>query len=98
MAYSFLSRFRIKPGEEDRFVAAARRMEEQAPQEPGVLHFQFFRLDEPHMFAVLESFTDENADKAHMEYEQNKPLIAEMIECMDGHYVREMLHDLEPAR
>lgn len=98
MAYSFLSRFRIKPGEEDRFIKAARRMEAQAPQEPGVLHFQFFRLGDPHMFAVLESFTDEDADKAHMEYEQNKPLIAEMIECMDGHYEREMLHDLEPAR
>ena len=50
------------------------------------------------MFAVLESFVDADADKAHMEYEQNKPLIAEMIECMDGSYEREMLLDLEAAR
>lgn len=98
MAYSFLSRFRIKEGAEDRFIAAAQKMEQQAPEEPGVLHFQFFRLEQPQMFAVLESFVDADADKAHMEYEQNKPLIAEMIECMDGSYEREMLLDLEAAR
>ena len=98
MAYSFLSRFRIKEGSEDRFIAAARQMETLAPQEPGVLHFQFFRLDQPQMFAVLESFVDEDADKAHMEYEQNKPLIADMIECMDGSYERELLQDLEAGR
>jgi autoinducer 2-degrading protein len=96
MAYTFLSRFRVKDGKEDTFIDLARKMEKQAPDEPGTLHFQFFRLEEPGMFAVLESFVDEDADKAHMEYARNKPLIDGMIACMDGHYVREMLYDLAP--
>jgi autoinducer 2-degrading protein len=96
MAYTFLSRFRIKPECEHQFVTAAKKMEQQAVEEPGVLHFQFFRLGEPHAFAVFESFVDESADRAHMEYEQNKPLITEMIACMEDGYEREILHDLEP--
>lgn len=96
MAYSFLSRFRIKDDKQEEFIALARKMEEQAPKEQGTLHFQFFRLSEPGMFAVLESFVDEAADKQHMEYEINKPLIDGMIACMDGSYERELLHDLEP--
>lgn len=97
VAYSFLSRFRIRPGREDEFVRLARAMEGLVDREPGTLAFQFFRLAEPHMFAVFESFVDEAADKAHMETEHGKPLIAGMIGCMDGSYEREMLYDLEPA-
>lgn len=96
MAYSFLSRFRIKPDREDEFVALAREMETLATtKEPGTLGFKFFRLEEPGMFAVYESFVDEAADKAHMETEHGKPIIAKMLECMDGSYSRELLYDLE---
>ncbi|ARR54500.1 antibiotic biosynthesis monooxygenase [Rhizorhabdus wittichii DC-6] len=98
MAYSFLSRFRIKADREDRFVALARQMESLVDREPGTLAFKFFRLSEPGMFAVYESFVDEAADKAHMETDHGKPLIEQMIGCMDGSYEREMLYDLEPAR
>ena len=50
------------------------------------------------MFAVYESFVDEAADQAHIAYPHNQPLIEQMIACMDGSYVRELLHDLpDPA-
>jgi autoinducer 2-degrading protein len=98
MAYSFLSRFRVKPDREDQFVSLARQMESLVDREPGTLAFKFFRLGEPGMFAVYESFVDEAADKAHMETDHGKPLIEQMIGCMDGSYEREMLYDLEPKR
>jgi autoinducer 2-degrading protein len=95
MAYSFLSRFRVKTDREQEFVRLARTMEGLVDREPGTLQFQFFRLGESGMFAVFESFVDEAADKAHMETEHGKPLIENMIGCMDGSYEREMLYDLE---
>jgi autoinducer 2-degrading protein len=98
LAYSFLSRFRIKPDREADFVRLAREMEGMVHLEPGTLGFQFFRLEEPHMFAVFESFVDEAADKAHMETDHGRPLIEQMIGCMDGGYAREMLLDLEAGR
>ncbi|OYX62430.1 MAG: antibiotic biosynthesis monooxygenase [Novosphingobium sp. 32-60-15] len=94
MAFSFLSRFRIAPDREQDFVALAVQMEALAKDEPGTLGYKFYRLDEPNMFAVYESFVDEAADAAHMAYDHNKPLIESMIACMDGNYVRELLHDL----
>lgn len=96
MAYSFLSRFRIKPDRELEFVQLAKQMEGLVDREPGTLAFKFFRLGEPHMFAVYELFVDEAADKAHMETEHGKPLIERMVGCMDGSYHRELLFDLEP--
>ena len=97
MAYSFLSRFRIKSNRQDDFVALARQMEGLVDREPGTLAFKFFRLNEPNMFAVYESFVDEAADKAHMETDHGKPLIEQMVGCMDGSYHREMLYDLDSA-
>ena len=98
MAYSFLSRFRIKPEREGDFITLARQMEGLVDREPGTLAFRFFRLGQPGMFAVYESFVDEAADKAHMETEHGKPLIAKMLECMDGSYEREMLYDLDAGQ
>lgn len=98
MAYSFLSRFRIRPDREQAFIDLAREMESLVDREPGTLAFKFFRLEERGMFAVYESFVDEAADKAHMETEHGKPVIAKMLECMEGSYSREMLYDLEPRQ
>src|SRR3546814_5504659 len=75
VAYSFLSRFRIRPDREQAFIDLAREMESLVDREPGTLAFKFFRLEEPGMFAVYESFVDEAADKAHMETEHGKPVI-----------------------
>jgi autoinducer 2-degrading protein len=98
VAYSFLSRFRIKPEREADFIAAALEMEQLVHREPGTVGFKFFRLGEPGHFAVYEAFVDEAADKAHMETDHGKPLITVMIECMAGGYEREMLYDLESPR
>lgn len=97
MAYSFLSRFRIKHDSETTFIALAKTMEGLVDREPGTLAFKFFRLAEPGMFAVYESFVDEAADKAHMETEHGKPIIEQMLVCMDGSYSREMLYDLDAS-
>ena len=98
MAYSFLSRFRIKSDRQADFISLAKQMEGLVDREPGTLAFKFFRLDEPDMFAVYESFVDEAADKAHMETDHGKPLIGQMVGCMDGSYHREMLYDLDSKK
>ncbi|KMS56429.1 antibiotic biosynthesis monooxygenase [Novosphingobium barchaimii LL02] len=95
MAFSFLSRFRIRDDLQREFVALAREMEVLSRQEPGTLHYKFFRLSEPGMFAVHESFVDEAADEAHMAYDHNKALIEKIVGCMDGSYERELLFDLD---
>lgn len=97
MAFSFLSRFRIRPDREAEFIALAQQMEALAPSEPATLAYKFYRLGEPGMFAVYESFVDEAGDQAHGAYAHNKPLIEQMIGCMDGLYERELLYDLAPA-
>jgi len=98
MAFSFLSRFRIQESREAEFLSLAREMEGLAKDEPGTLHYQFFRLAEPGMFAVFESFVDESADEAHMAYDHNKPLIDRIVSCMDGSYEREILYDLSMVK
>lgn len=95
MAFSFLARFRIRPEKESEFVDLTRQMEALAPSEPGTLAYKFYRLAEPGMFAVYESFTDADADRAHIDYPHNKPLIERMLACMDGSYARELLLDVD---
>jgi len=53
MAFSFLSRFRIRADKEAEFINLAKEMEALAPSEPGTLAYQFYRLAEPGMFAGL---------------------------------------------
>lgn len=96
MAFTFLSRFRIRPDKEDDFVRLAQDMTRISADEPDTLAYQFYRLDEPGMFAVYESFTTADGDVAHQQNPQNAALIEQMIACMDGSYSREMLYDLVP--
>jgi autoinducer 2-degrading protein len=95
MAFSFLSRFRIRDDHREKFIALAREMEGLSKQEPGTLHYQFFKLSEPGMYAVFESFVDQAADEAHMAYDHNKQLIERVVACMEGSYERELLFDLD---
>lgn len=94
MAFTFLSRFRIRPEREAEFVTLAKEMTALSTDEPATLAYQFFRLEEPGMFAVFESFTSEAGDRAHQDRPENAAIIAEMVACMDGAYSREYLHDL----
>lgn len=94
MAFSFLSRFRIKSEKEAEFLALAKELEAISQREPWTLAYKFYRLDDPGMFAVYESFTDESADAKHQQNPESTHVIAAMIECIDGGYTREYLHDL----
>lgn len=94
MAYTFLSRFRIKPERDAEFVELIDQMEAHAAREPDTLAYKFYRLDDSGGYAVFESFTNEAADKAHQSNPESAAVIAKMIEIIDGGYVRELLHDV----
>lgn len=94
MAFTFLSRFRVKPEHDAEFVDLIPRMEANAAAEPATLAYKFYRLDDPHMFGVFESFVDAEGDLAHQANPASAPIIKRMIECIDGKYVREMLYDV----
>ncbi|MEM9530851.1 MAG: antibiotic biosynthesis monooxygenase [Pseudomonadota bacterium] len=96
-ALTFLSRFQVKAGREDEFLALVDKLTAAVhADEPECTHYQFFKLREPERgYAVFESFTSEAAEQAHL----NTPHFAElgppMVECLDGEYVREYL---DPVR
>jgi autoinducer 2-degrading protein len=97
MPYSFLSRFRIKPERDAEFVELIAQMEGFAAEEADTLAYKFYRLDQTGGYAVFESFTDEAADKAHQANPRSAPVIARMIDIIDGGYEREILYDVTPA-
>lgn len=94
MPCTFLARFKIKSEKEADFLALIPKIEAISAKEPYTLLYRFYRLDEPHMFAVIESFTDESGDTKHQENPENVALIDDIIACMDGTYTREYLHDI----
>ncbi len=94
MAFTFLSRFRVKPEHDAEFIELIPQMEAKAAAEPATLAYKFYRLDDPHMFGVFESFVDADGDRVHQANPASASIIARMIECIDGTYVREMLHDV----
>jgi len=94
MPTTFLSRFKVKPDKDAEFVELISAMEDNATREPDTLQYKFYRLEEPHAFAVYESFTNEAADAAHQQNPENAPVIARMIGCIDGTYHREYLYDV----
>lgn len=94
MSWTFLSRFKVKADREAEFLSLIPPMEKNAAQEAGTLAYKFYRLDDPHSFAVFESFVDEAADQAHQANPASTEIIAKMIECIDGTYTREYLRDI----
>lgn len=97
MPFTFLSRFRIKQELDAEFVELIDEMEAVAAREPDTLAYKFYRLDDSGGYAVFESFTDADADKAHQVNPESAPIIARMIEIIDGGYEREMLYDVKSA-
>lgn len=96
MAHSFISRMQVKPDKQREFIQLCREMEALVKaHEPDTLVYKFYRLDDPNGFAVIESFKDEVADKAHQEAEHAKPVIEKMLPCLADGYSRELLHDLD---
>lgn len=95
MPLTFVSRFQIKPEKEADFLALVPTMEAISRTEPDTLAYKFYRLDDPHMFAVVESFTSEAGDIAHQQNPENVALIEDIIACMEGSYTREYLRDID---
>lgn len=95
MPMSFLSRFRIKADKIADFVALIPQIEAISAEEPDTLGYKFYRLEEPGMFAVFESFTNADADVAHQQNPKLVGIIDDILACMDGSYTREYLNDIE---
>ena len=96
---TFLSRMTVKADKEAEFVALVHELTAAVrAHEPDTLHYQFFKLrEQPLGYAVFESFTDEAAEKAHMDTPHFHRIAPPMIECLDGPYVREYLDDIAEA-
>ena len=94
---TFLARMKVKEGREDDFVRLANALTEKVrASEPDTTAYEFFRLrDEPRAFAVYEQFVSEAAEEAHRNTPHFNEMAPELIDCIDGTYVREFLDPLE---
>ena len=94
---TFLARMKVKEGREEDFVRLANALTEKVrASEPDTTAYEFFRLrDEPRAFAVYEQFVSEAAEEAHRNTPHFNEIAPELIDCIDGTYVREFLDPLE---
>lgn len=93
---TFLARMKIKQGKEAEFVRLAQALTEKVrAKEPETTAYEFFKLrDDPLGYAVFEQFTSEEAEEAHQNTPHFKEIAPDLIECIDGTYVREYLDPL----
>ena len=94
---SFIARMKVKEGKEQDFVRLAKALTEKVhANEPDTVIYEFYKLrDEERGYAVVESFTSEQAEEAHQNTEYFKSIAPDLIDCLDGTYVREYLDPLE---
>jgi len=94
---TFLARMKVKADREEDFVRLARELtREVRDKEPETLGYEFFKLrDEPLGYAVYEQFPNHEAEEAHLNTPHFKRIAPDLIECLDGTYVREYLDPLE---
>ena len=94
---TFLARMKIKEGKQADFIRLANTLAEKVrANEPETTAYEFFKLrDEPLGYAVYEQFTSEEAEEAHRNTLHFQEIAPDLIECIDGTYVREFLDPLE---
>ena len=94
---TFLARMKIKEGKEADFIRLANALTEKvSANEPETTAYEFFKLrDEPLGYAVFEQFTGEAAEEAHRNTPHFLEIAPDLIECIDGTYVREFLDPME---
>lgn len=94
---TFLARMNVKEGKAEEFVRLANALTEKVrANEPETTAYEFFKLrDEPLGYAVFEQFTSEAAEEAHRNTAHFAEIAPELIECIDGTYVREFLDPLD---
>ena len=93
---TFLARMKVKADKVDDFIRLAEALTEKVRElEPDTVNYEFFKLrDEPLGYAVYEQFTSEEAEEAHRNTPHFNELAGDLIECIDGTYVREFLDPL----
>jgi quinol monooxygenase YgiN len=94
---TFLARMKVKEGRQADFVRLAEALTEKVRAvEPETTLYQFFKLrDDPLGYAVLEQFTSEEAEEAHRNTPHFLEIAPDLVDCIDGTYVREFLDPLE---
>jgi autoinducer 2-degrading protein len=94
---TFLARMKIKEGKEVDFIRLAKALTEKVHEnEPETTAYQFFKLrDEPRAYAVYEQFFNEEAEEAHRNTAHFNQIAPDLIDCIDGTYVREFLDPLD---
>jgi len=94
---TFLARMKIKQGKEADFVRLAHALtKEVRANEPETLAYEFFKLrDDPLGYAVYEQFLNEAAEEAHRNTPHFQKIAPDLVDCIDGTYVREFLDPLE---
>ena len=94
---TFLAKMKVKEGREEDFVRLAKKLtEEVRANEPSTLAYEFYKLrDEERGYAVYEQFVSEEAEQAHQDTPHFHAIAPELIDCIDGTYVRTYLDDLE---
>jgi len=94
---TFLARMKVKQDKEAEFIRLAKALTENVhSKESETTAYQFFKLrDEPLGYAVYEQFFNEEAEEAHLNTLHFKEIAPDLIECLDGTYVREYLDPLD---
>jgi quinol monooxygenase YgiN len=94
---TFLARMKVKEGKEADFIRVANALTEKVrANEPETTAYEFFKLrDEVRGYAVYEQFTSEQAEEAHRNTAHFNEIAPDLIECIDGAYIREFLDPLE---
>jgi autoinducer 2-degrading protein len=94
---TFLARMKVKAEKEQDFLRLARELTSEVhAREPETVAYEFFKLrDEPLGYAVYEQFLNEEAEKAHLNTPHFHRIAPDLIECLDGTYVREYLDQLD---
>ena len=92
---TFIARMTVKSAREPEFVRHCQELERHVrAHEPDVLMYEFFKLREPHRYAVLESFKDEASEHRHMNSATLATLAPKIAACIEGTWVREYFDPL----
>lgn len=94
---TFLATMKVKAGREQDFVRLAKTLTEKVrANEPETLAYEFYKLrDEARGYAVYERFSSEAAEQAHQNTPHFAELAPDLLDCLDGSYVRTYLDPLD---
>ncbi len=93
---TFIARMTCKAEHQAEFVRLCRKLVDHVrSNEADTLFYEFYKLREPHRYAVIESFRDEDAEHRHMNSKMLAELAPKISACLDGTWVREYFDVLE---